>query len=694
MTNKTDRSCDTCAYDDSVREVSSQAYAAMLKDFSAHNSSKLIPYSTLDDVPSFAIETMNSLHVFLRRQFAGMTGISISGSQQCGSAMALGDSYWGRNVTRSNGGLFYMRFYPKLENGRRGDHTMYILNTKLVTKKMDTYVCTLVLYNDAASPNVHKSGNAACDGSEHDIFFPQESHSISLGLLRSHDPFQGGTHSHEQYDAFNLKIIPGCLFSVYNPSIMVRHDHVNCAFFDSGATASHIACELLSIPHEIKNVRTVQPILGSLLHEYRDRWMRETKNCNLAIDPVGAQSRLLRSYYRSRVITSMLSLESLVGLRSHRSMKNALPEYLSGDSGLFCTVSMMLRMVMRYSDFNMPRPEQDTCKIIEHVRHLFETTTQRPLESGKTKKWAIDIVLETAFENCRIWCESNRTGCGASSSRKAQKKNATMVHFQYIFNDCKIFWFHILESMLRDLFDYKPLDVSEQAAARIPTFRIASRERCRGEIVRMLRLTETWLRTGVQSNGRLTRNTSLSDTQKANTILMQMSKFSNIPISELEPLNIMKHLNIQAAVTAAIQGEEAFKKPFQADMNSDMWVRLFDESQHTRCSECDTEVDCFVAHVLLRQHSHCTACFAPRCLKCASAFEHELNNISSSGPVGMQCKRCGAPPVFAHVHNVKHEELRTGYSYTTLHVQLEQRTPSRFARDASGAAGQSSTSAS
>ena len=683
--------------------------AAPTPEFHSDATKQVKQFGTLDDVPDFALRSLEQLYPLLFARFEQHEGVIYYGPIALGLA---NPGYWGRQMLLPSNENLQVRFCPKtlLE---ADEVNVGMIATRVVNVLGQAQVALFVGFRSVAI------GDDSVGRLE---LYPRVLgckglHVLMAGLFKRHNPRAGCDLSSGlavAHDPFGYQALRSTSYSIF------KKDRKNLSLSNDHHSANSVApgCSLLTIAGEIVDVylcpdrmRTAEPIAHS-------KWRESVEYMRASVLNEGGHEAGTAAISAAASIVELLSAEGFTSLRAHKFCEGALPDRLSGPNGPALGIAMAVRFALDYERYGLPRPSAADRAANDHLRMLLCTGQHGPLpflDSGTF--WCIDVVIRGAIATCSVELDALRKAKGLPSNCSIN-----------IGEDNKLWWQRVGQRLITSYFGLGSSTVVKQDGAKYgapwrmhdpltlardkhlaangcmlegmdsPIIQLAQTGERRTALIKMLNDVEGWLRTGVVDDVRVNiENSQIAETDRLRQVkylLIDLIKPSAVqqlakqatskgkifmingivydgatPFEDQVARHMVDEFNIQAMASAVNDAKDMLLHGSVTHFKYSCGAYIVAATQTAPCTDCEQPVHVLQGVMLNNSYGACTACHAKRCLQCAEAYAQAVQ-VTTSQYVGKRCHRCGADPAWVDVS--KHT-YANGEEVMTLNPQ--QRTP-------------------
>ena len=639
-------------------------------------------FATLDVVPPFALTTLSNLYNYLIRSFEKCYGVVIHGPIDS-SEEARRD--WGRSVQLPSGEMLQLKFAPvnMLQDSYDG---IAMISVKL-TSSRGSSVRTSILF--PPEPNVAPSNTLMTQMCDH--LGPRGMHLLTISFFKHHNPMANERDmdlaENWTTDKHGYGSARSTTFSVSNlvPKTSATNskkprrgesaapfDHALSNVVAPGTSVFVVAGQLVDCHLPTTYSRSCEPI-----------HMKDFENvtkCAINGICMGDVEVGKSAIAASISICELLSGEGLLSMASHPYFKTALPSKLMSPMGTGLIICFAVRIAMTPRAHGQPcGPMQDQIAAAE-LKSIFES--QIPYIPILKRTWALDIVISVA-----------KAQAGAMMAAKPNDDGlATRI------NDGLVYWHRLGQSIISSVFGigtsmdhqaatrfgppwrfHDPLISAKDAKAvsmgmnlhsirKPPRIEFSSSSQRRTNLVKLLKSTEEYLRTGVFDGKRLgpenDKSSGKNYVMSSSTMnelffpsvrdQIQRGEVVDVPTQQEWNERLLKHYNVAATGQAVIDLTEALHAGPVVHYKHNIGTHLVSETQVSPCCDCDQPVHVLSGIMLSNAFGECPNCSAKRCLSCLANYSVE-DMMKKNKKVdrtrnpftfyyGAQCTRCGFNP--------------------------------------------------
>ena len=653
--------------------------------FSAHdraNANSTKQYGTLDDIPDYALGSLEQLYNYVLRPFQRWCGVIITGPLEYFSS-PNGEKSWGRRVSMPNDFQTIQIKYAPLCMLHDYYDGMALISVR-ISGETESNVRTCILFTPQQSvPSATTLMNRMCDP-----VAPRGLHLPIINFFRQHcmervsetslscswivtPAGEGAVRS----STFSLtrNVPPG----VKNAAKKTRKAdfadfiHANATSVSPGPSVLCIAAEC--VDRNLTDIirRGCEPIHPKEYEKLTDRHISTICSSDLEVGNSAVATAVS--------ISDMLSAEGIIGLLSQDFFQDALPTRIKSPVGMGMVICMAVRIAMKPLEFRQNPGTINDQIARQEVRTIFESQVPCAPLLSEDRRYGIDVAISMAMREVEKYA--------------AQKR---IPKFQI--NDQISYWYRIGQGLISSMFGiYSSSDISipsskipnsrawkfhdpifcardakmMQMGANFdsirdpPRFNFASIAQRRTTFIKLMVETEKYIRSGnfegVQLFPRTQRkDTSLDDVEFDEETVRQAFRSEiqaraekgddvTLPTKEEMADLVWKNFNGPALIQAHEDLSEALLNGPICNLAKQIQCYLVSEYQETPCCECKRPVHVLQGVVMMRNFGKCYKCNARRCLQCSSKYSlmetvQAKNNLSPEDDViyGPNCKICGA----------------------------------------------------
>ena len=673
-------------------------------------------FGTLDDVPDFALRSLEQLYALLFQRFEGHEGVVYYGP------IALGLSkpgYWGRQMSLRSSELLQVRYAPKdmLSNE---DVQVGMIATRTINAVGMAQVSTFIGFR---STGLKETGIGAMECHSR-VVGCKGLHVLMAGIFKRHNPLVSGDKLGDVrstpsavHDPFGYQALKSASFSIFNKDhkhLAQSSDHHLANSAAPGYSMLSIAGEIVNVHLESVRMRPAEPIAHTKWKEAIG-YMRKSVTSERG-EEVGDQA-----IAAAAAIVELLSAETFVSMRANPFFEGALPDRFLGPNGPALGIAMGIRFALNWNRYHMPRPSHADIAANDHLRALINSGPFGPLpfiDAGAY--WCIDVVIKGAMSTMHVELEDLRRA-------KKLPANSRLTTG----DDNKLFWQRVGQRVITATFGlgsscgvsqdggrygapwrlHDPLAVARDKhmadngcmleGLDSPIIKIATMGERRTALVKMLTDVERWLRTGAVSGVRMSPDNSVvapeEQLRQAKLVIGDMlqphliSSMSaaatgkgsatgvfevngevynrSVPFDEQIAKKMSANMNLHAMAAAIGDASEMLIHGIMMHWKYNCGTYIVAPTQTAPCTDCEQPVHVLQGIMLHNSYGACTACHSKRCLHCSEVYAQAVC-VDTSQYVGKRCRRCGAEPAWVDIHQ---SVDASGEETVTLH--LSQRTP-------------------
>ena len=704
------------------RHTPDQSVGTTASSRDARAANALSAFSTLDDVPDFALRSLEQLYVLLIARFEAYCGVILYGPLD----LSLRDAgFWGRQLFLPSSEMLQVRFAPKNLLDTE-DAKLVMLATRVVNAIGQAQVATFVGFRADA---IEERSIGRIEYQPRPVG-AKGLHIFLAGIFKRHNPRVSSdvigdirTTASTVHDPFGYQSLRPSSFSVFasdRKNLALATDHQNASSTAPGYSLLYIAGELQNVHLESLRVRAAEPITAA-------KWSGNVDFMRKSVLHENGNEAGEQALAAAATIVELLSAECFVAMRSNAFFQGALPDRFAGPHGTALALAMSVRLAINWDRHALPRPSAADLAANDHLRTIVDSGPFAPLPAADDALvWCIDIVLKSA--NSLVTVELDEL-------RKAKNLPAnTQLALGY---DNKLFWQRVGQRVITCTFGlgsssgvsqengvygapwklHDPLATArdKQAIERgcmlegldSPTIQLATISERRTALVRMLLDVERWLRTGAVHDERYSpeNGTSTAEEQIHQTKLVigelitpsvrrrlteqaaasgYMAPAFDVngetyetstPFEDQLAKKMSEHMNLHSMASAINDCKEYLVHGASYHWRYNSGTYIVGKTQTSPCTDCEQPVHVLQGVLLHNSYGACTACHAKRCLQCAAAYAQAVC-VTTPQYAGKRCRRCGAEPSWVDVKkstNVKGEEVLTMHvSQRTARVQHSQ----------------------
>lgn len=640
-----------------------------------------VAWATLDEVPGFALSTMEHMYNMLIKPFERSYGIIINGPMPNDMNVCNSCAYWGRRVQLPTNEMLQLRFSPRtmLDEAHDG---IALISIKVTNQFGHTHVRTAILFPPELDipPSIDPL-RRSCH-----IIAPRGLHMLMITFFRQHSAEMGATgtrlsNASWTIDPYGYGSVRSTTFSITNTvpnnrgkkgeSKIPPFNHGSATLVAPGTSNMVVAAEIVNCDMPDASRRASEPI-------HNKEWSKLMDTATQGIhgtDPEVGRSAIAGSV----AIAELLSGEGLLGILSNPFFEGALPDKMKTPQGVALLIAMSVRIAMVPGLHGLVAGSHADQLASCEVRSLFEASIPPLPMMNNPKKWAIDLAISMAKRNTKsarnyqgkadigaltmdqlvFWQRSGQStvtstfGPGTTLDKMPKHRFGT----PWRFTDPLL--------AARDAYTYnkgiKMHDVREPL--RINMADVSKR---RTYLLKLLLETERYLRSGVFHGVRLAppnddapvevgmmNNHIALQEMIMPEIISRMAEGKACNPAEERALQdeMYSTYNMSAMAQATMDITEALTAGPVVHFKHRISAYLVAEPQMSLCCDCDEPVHVLQGIMLNYAYGECTACHAKRCLKCSSQYGLSMMT-ASSGKWGSTCRRCGAAPPRAETKRI------------------------------------------
>lgn len=671
-------------------EKTSEQFAFSTHDPANADSEKR--YGTLNDIPDYALGSLEQLYNYVLRPFQRWCGVIITGPLEYFSSTD-GEKSWGRRVSMPNDfQTIQVKFAPlcMLQDYYDG---MALISVR-ISGETESNVRTCILFTPQQSvPPAATLINRMCDP-----IAPRGLHLPIISFFRQHCMEKVSEsslscswivtpHGDGSVRSSTFSLTRNVPQGDKNAAKKTRKGdfidflHANATSVSPGPSVLCIAAEC--VDRDLTDIirRGCEPIHPKEYEKLTDRHISTICSSDREVGNSAVATAVS--------ISDMLSAEGIIGLLSQEFFQDALPTRIKSPVGIGIVIFMAVRIAMRPESFKQNPGTINDQIARQEVRTIFESQVPCIPLLNDSRRYGIDVVIAMAMRSVEKYAARKRTP-------------------KFQLNDQISFWYRIGQGLISSMFGiYSSSDISipsskipnsrawkfhdpifcardakmMQMGANFdsvrdpPRFNFASIAQRRTTFIKLIVETEKYLRTGNFEGKQLFPCSQASD------ILLDDIEFDEETVRQAFRSEIQARTQKGEEATLPTKEEMAdlvhrdFNGPALTQANEDLSEALLNgpichlakqiqcylvsEYQESPCCECERPVHVLQGIVMMRNFGKCYKCNAKRCLQCSSKYSVMECMKAGNSPTpehdviyGPNCKICGAESKIPGIPNL------------------------------------------
>ena len=598
-------------------------------------------YDTLDDFRPEALKSIQTLHLELLEPLKGCVGVAIGGH---GELTDQSEGHWGRGFELDTGEHVHVRVCPRNMVGKKlGPTDTLMIGVRRTGTLVAPQVCFAIVFN----PDLGSFGSRMdTDLSSSHTIGCRGLHIMLPSLFNIHDPHRYKTKNNANVDLGGFHSIRpstltvaksfggGPVFALPGYSHMVMAGHMGG----------------VNMPDPI-----VRPAMSVTFNEHqsqiaaRSHKMVRELGCHKSTCMVSS----------ALTIAEIISAEGVLGIMCNSFFEGLAPDMMHSPIGTPLMIVMAIHIACFPYRYKLPTPTENDRYACRELRAIFESRWTDVMDSNGYR--AIDCVMSAAYENSVVRMAQDKKLCDNIESyfedtmilwqRVGQRVATKLVSNIYEDDQKDAYANPNLNTRLgrADLLD-DPISAAKYAylnkcglarpvkEAPINRLFLASKSDLRTTLIRVHDSAETWLRTGMYGDLRLSAknvNAPLPPSVCKRTGSKECDCIeSQSDVSSEDEDTLLDHkLNKKAMETAAGAISSAMiHGPFVMHQFG-IETYLVGDGCSNQCADCDKPVGVLQGTLLNSRAGECMMCNRRRCYECSAAAILRMNPEE-------HCKRC------------------------------------------------------